>query len=69
MKIENGIKSYFHCKSCYEKNEKDILAVGWTLNGLQVWCDNCDTNIIALDFLGQKVSLDTQPICLTKPKK
>jgi hypothetical protein len=23
--------------------------------GLQVWCENCDTDVLNLDFLGQKV--------------
>jgi hypothetical protein len=59
---KNGIKSYFHCKTCLTKNnEPDKIAVGWTWKGLQVWCDNCDTNVIALDFLGNKVSIDLEP--------
>ena len=31
------------------------FAVGWTMEGLQVWCDKCDSNVINLDFKGQKV--------------
>lgn len=61
MKIENGIKSYFHCKNCFEKKQKDNIAVGWTIKGLQVWCDECNNNVIALDFNGNKVSHDIEP--------
>ena len=60
-KIENGIKSYFHCKTCFERRQKDEISVGWTNKGLQVWCDKCDTNIIALDFMGNKVSSTSKP--------
>ena len=72
IKIQNGINSYFHCKTCFENNQLDKIAVGWTFKGLQVWCDNCDTNVIALDFLGNKARIDLEPkeqICPTKQKK
>jgi hypothetical protein len=59
--IENGIKSYFHCRTCLEKGDRDIIAVGWTYKGLQVWCDNCDTNLIALDFMGNDIKTDNKP--------
>lgn len=61
IEIKNGIVQYFHCKTCLSKGDRDIIAVGWTRNGLQVWCDNCETNIVALDFLGQKVAIDIKP--------
>ena len=60
--IENGIKQYFHCRTCLEKGIQAIIAVGWTYKGLQVWCDNCDTNIIALDFTDAKeITTDIKP--------
>ena len=31
------------------------FAGGWTMEGLQVWCEKCDSNVINLDFKGQKV--------------
>ena len=31
------------------------LTVGWTPEGLQVYCEDCDKNVIDLDFDGQKV--------------
>lgn len=59
MKVKNGIINYFHCKNCFENNVKDKIAVGWTEKGFQVWCDQCDTDVIAIDFNGNKVTLDT----------
>jgi len=31
------------------------FSIGWTEKGLQVWCETCDSNVINLDFKGQKV--------------
>lgn len=59
--IENGIKLYFHCANCLSSGQKDIIAVGWTKKGLQVWCENCNSNILALDFGGVKVKQDSNP--------
>lgn len=60
-KIKNGIQLYFHCKDCISKGKKDRVAVGWTIKGLQVWCDACNTNILALDFEGRKIQTDDLP--------
>jgi len=59
--VVNGITSYAHCKSCFEAGRHDKIAVGWTPKGFQIWCDACDTNVMAIDFLGQKVGIDTEP--------
>lgn len=50
------INAYIHCKTCFEKNQLQHLAVGWTKEGLQVFCETCNTNVADLDFLGQKVA-------------
>ena len=31
------------------------FSIGGTEKGLQVWCETCDSNVINLDFKGQKV--------------
>ena len=57
---EPRIVQYIHCKTCCDiktLNDKTKLAVGWTKEGLQVFCENCDQNIIDLDFKGQKMGL------------
>ena len=33
------------------------IEVGWTPQGIQIWCKRHDENIIHLDFKGQKVSV------------
>lgn len=46
------IQLYFHCKTCMSGK----LAVGWTAEGLQVFCENCEKNVADLDFKGQKIA-------------
>lgn len=46
------ISGYFHCGICMSGK----LAVGWTKNGLQVFCEKCNKNVIIMDFKGQKMS-------------
>ena len=45
------ILRFFHCATCEGGNH----AVGWTTKGLQVWCEQCDLNVIHLDLKGAKV--------------
>lgn len=45
------IVSYFHCKSCTSGQ----LAVGWTEEGFQCYCEKCNKSVIDIDFKGQKV--------------
>jgi hypothetical protein len=33
--------------------------VGWTKQGFQVWCIRHDVNVIHINFVGQKVDIDT----------
>lgn len=56
-----AIGTYFHCKRCFEvlpngMSMRDFsrFAVGFTPQGLQVWCTRHDANIIHIDFAGQK---------------
>lgn len=60
-KIANGIDLYFHCSKCLSSGKKDKIAVGWTKKGIQVWCDSCNSNVLALDFGGLKVKSDSNP--------
>jgi hypothetical protein len=53
--MKNNISLYFHCRECM--NGK--LAVGWTEKGLQIWCEKCNKNVLALDFMGQQVQEET----------
>lgn len=61
--MTNQIVAYFHCAKCMAELPEDTsprdyaqLEVGWTEKGLQVWCQRHETNVVNLDFLGQKVA-------------
>jgi len=51
MAEKSRIQLYFHCATC----SSGQLAVGWTKEGIQAFCERCDLNVIDLDFKGQKV--------------
>ena len=51
---ENKIQMYLHCKSCLSNRSKDKVSVGYTKEGIQVWCDMCNSNIVHIDFEGNK---------------
>ena len=60
------ISAYFHCSHCLRERPKDIspreynkLSIGWTLRGLQVWCDRHNCNVVNIDFQGQKHPANT----------
>jgi hypothetical protein len=63
---ENQIDVYLHCGLCIEEWEaehrgtispKDFARVqaGWTKQGLQIWCNRHDVNIVHIDFDGQQM--------------
>jgi len=54
---DNEISAYMHCANCIDSPSK--VGVGWTPQGLQVWCENCDFNIIHIDFQGAKHPANT----------
>jgi hypothetical protein len=72
----NLIRTFMHCRKCMEQLPPDTsprmyahYEVGWTPKGLQVWCVRHETNIAALDFLGQKVGIESGHAPEPKGKK
>ena len=58
----NRIVRFFHCHKCIDELPNGLtprawarLEVGWTKEGLQVWCVRHEMNVTDLDFMGQKV--------------
>ena len=54
---ECDIVSFFHCATCLPQVPKGVSPAewssqqaGWTRYGMQVWCNRCDKEIIAIDF-------------------
>ena len=53
----SDIIAYFHCKTCLEEIPEGVSPAewsdqqaGWTMYGLQVWCNRHNKNIIGLEF-------------------
>ena len=44
--IKNEIMGVMHCKKC--------LDIGWTPEGIQVWCRRHDTNVLSLTLKGEE---------------
>lgn len=56
----NGIKMFFHCSLCLEQKPDGVspadyarLSVGFTKEGLQVWCWRHGANVAHIHFEGQ----------------
>ena len=65
MKKETSdIVRFYHCKKCIEcmpDGESPAtwarLSVGFSKEGMQVWCERHNMNVIHIDFLGQKIGI------------
>lgn len=64
---ELSISVYMHCSKCIDEWKVGVsgtegqspatysqLSVGWTPQGLQVWCRRHDCNVLHVDFEGTK---------------
>jgi hypothetical protein len=58
---ENEIVSYIHCAKCLEEIPDGVspmewsqVQAGWTVKGIQVWCNRHDLNVMHMDFQGAK---------------
>lgn len=62
----NGIKMFFHCSLCLEQKPDGVspadysrLSVGFTEEGVQVWCWRHGANVAHIHFEGQKHPCNT----------
>lgn len=60
-----AIRMYLHCVICLEEipdgmspQEWTSLEVGWTKEGLQVWCKRHECNVVHIDFEGHQHPAD-----------
>lgn len=58
----NEIDTYIHCAQCFDNDVAHILAAGWTERGLQLWCENCESNVMHVDFEGHAHPANTARI-------
>lgn len=63
---ENVINAYIHCTKCLEElpggvspMEYSRTQAGFTPEGIQVWCNRHDANVMHIDFDGMKFRANT----------
>ncbi len=63
---ELKIESYLHCVKCLDEKPDDVTPVdwaetmvGWTKQGIQLWCKRHNTNVMHMDFEGHKHPANT----------
>lgn len=49
-----SIQLFMHCAKCLHQRLPQRLEVGWTEQGLQVWCKNHECNVVHIDFEGHQ---------------
>lgn len=71
----NEIKAYLHCAMCLKERPEDVsprdaqfISVGWTPLGIQVWCNIHESNVLHIDFEGQKHPANTMTPDPNRPK-
>jgi hypothetical protein len=57
----NEITAFFHCRGCFDRKPPGMppkrwarFEVGWTPQGVQVWCLRCDRNIVHIKLPEQR---------------
>jgi len=55
------IRMLLNCRNCYgdmpsgtSEQEWQSVEVGFTKDGIQIWCKRCDVNVMHMDFEGAK---------------
>lgn len=58
---KNNIVAYLHCAKCLKEKPPGVsprewaqLEVGWTPEGIQVWCRRHECNVLHVDFVGNR---------------
>ena len=67
---ELNIVQFIHCSLCIKEGIPDgesprtwaRFDIGWTKEGLQVWCVRHESNVMHIDFQGQKHPADLSRI-------
>jgi len=68
---ELQIEGYIHCGKCLDELPEDIspedwarTQAGWTEQGLQIWCNRHNCNVVHIDFEGHQ-----HPANMTSPEE
>lgn len=69
LPASNGIKMFFHCRRCLESIPRGEspeswarLSVGFTKEGMQVWCSRHSINVAHVHFEGQVHPANLEPV-------
>lgn len=61
LTADNNILMFLHCGKCLNElpdgvspKEFSQIQVGWSKEGVQVWCNRHECNVVHIDFEGQK---------------
>jgi hypothetical protein len=72
---DNNIQMFMHCTLCLDERPANITPkewsdtqAGWTRQGIQVWCNRHNCNILHIDFEGFKHPASTNRIPLPGEK-
>lgn len=56
---ENNISMYLHCGKCLNELPDGVtpmewsdVQAGWTKEGIQIWCNRHECNVVHIDFQG-----------------
>lgn len=67
LSCDDKIEMYLHCGKCIKEipngvtpREYTNYEVGWTKQGLQVWCKRHECNVVHIHFEGQKHPANTR---------
>ena len=72
---DHNIVQFLHCSVCVEEALRDPnqspetyarFSIGWTKEGLQVWCVRHKCNVMHIDFEGKKHPADCSRIATPK---
>jgi len=61
LPVTNEIEGFIHCQHCLREKPDGVspreyaqLEVGFTVQGLQIWCKRHEMNVMHIDFQGAK---------------
>ena len=76
---EHQILQFIHCRKCVQDvlegrtqlapRDYARLEVGWTIKGLQIWCNRCEVNVVHIDFEGHTHPADVTARVSASPQQ
>jgi hypothetical protein len=64
--VTKAIRDYLHCGKCCDSipagqamKDYERLSIGLTSEGLQVWCERHNVNVIHFDFRGTRILVNS----------